>query len=823
VTKQLVIAEKPSVGQDYARALGGGFQKHEGYLESDDRIVSWAVGHLVELAEPEEYDPALKRWSIKTLPVLPDAFKLRPDARNKRQLDVLKRLMKRDDVDEIVNGCDAGREGELIFAYIADVAKPRRPIRRLWVNSMTRDAIRTGFEALRPGEEMQNLAAAARSRSEADWLVGMNATRAATVRGRALGGVVSLGRVQTPTLALIARRDAAIDAFEPETYFQVDARFGLPGPRAYTGRWFEGKQDRTAEREAADAVATAASGADATVESVKRTERRTRPPLLYDLTSLQRDANSRHGLSAQRTLAAAQRLYEGSSAGALITYPRTRSQFLPGDQAPALKGIAASLTALPHVAAAARYVASLDVLPLARVVNDKKVDDHHAIIPTGELPRKELSGDDARVFELVVRRFLAVFHPEARFEDTVIVTEAGGHRFRTRGKRLLEAGWRGAAFGEAAAADEPAGDDEERQVLPQVDEGERGTCEKAEVLEKETQPPPRYSEASLLKDMETAGKQIEDEELREAMKEAGLGTPATRAETIEKLIRVGYVERLGKQLRATSKGRQAIELLGDHALTSAELTGEWEKRLSDIEHGGGSRDAFMHDIREFTSAVVEYFRDLSSEDVRALRAEIGPCPNCDGTIRENRLAYGCSSWKSKEEPGCGFVIWKQQKGRSISAAEARELLAHGRTELLDGFKTRPSRARLVLVEGNQVQLQAEDGTRLDAPVTREPIAPCPKCAAEGRENEIRENSRAYGCSSWKSRKDAGCGFVIWKSTKGRQISIEEARQVIENGATDWMDFKDRKGTFRGRLVLMPDHTVSVEREDEGTAAATRAA
>jgi DNA topoisomerase-3 len=343
------------------------------------------------------------------------------------------------------------------------------------------------------------------------------------------------------------------------------------------------------------------------------------------------------------------------------------------------------------------------------------------------------------------------------------------------------------------------------------------------VLEKQTQPPPRYSEASLLKDMETAGKQIEDEELREAMKEAGLGTPATRAETIEKLIRVGYVERLGKQLRATSKGRQAIELLGDHALTSAELTGEWEKRLSDIEHGGASRDDFMHDIREFTTAVVDYFRDLSSEDVRALRAEIGPCPNCDGTIRENRLAYGCSSWKSKEEPGCGFVIWKQQKGRSISAAEARDLLKHGRTELLDGFKTRPSRARLVLVEGNKVQLQAEDGTRLDAPVTREPIAPCPKCAAEGRENEIRENSRAYGCSSWKSRKDTGCGFVIWKSTKGRQISVEEARQVIEHGTSDWMDFKDRKGSFRGRLVLTPDHTVTVEREDEDTAAATRAA
>ena len=812
--KTLIIAEKPSVGQDYARALGGGFQKHEGYLESEDRIVSWAIGHLVELAEPEDYDESLKRWSIKTLPVLPETFKLRPDARGRKQLDILKRLMKREDVDEIVNGCDAGREGELIFAYILDVARVRKPVRRLWVSSMTRAAIGEGFENLRDGEEMVNLQAAARSRSEADWLVGMNATRAATVRGRALGGVVSLGRVQTPTLALIVRRDLEIDAFEPETYFQVDARFGLDGPRTYTGRWFEGKADRTSERERADAVAAAAAGAPATVESVKRTERKTRPPLLYDLTSLQRDANSRFGMSASRTLQAAQRLYEGSSAGAVITYPRTRSQFLPSDQVANLKGIARDLAGLPFARAAAQYVAGLDVLPLARVVADAKVDDHHAIIPTGELPRKELSGDDARIYELVVRRFLAVFHPEAKFEDTEIVTVAAEHRFRTRGRRLIEAGWRGAAFGEEAAAEEPQADeDEPRQVLPKVDEGERGTCQQAEVLEKQTKPPARYSEASLLRDMETAGKQIEDEEVRQAMKDAGLGTPATRAETIEKLLRVGYIERLGRSLRATAKGRQAIGLLHDHAITSAELTGKWEQRLTAIERGEESRDGFMDDIRKFTTEVVDYFRNLTAEEVRAQRAEIGPCPNGDGVIRENRAAYGCSSWQSKEEPGCGFVIWKQQKGRSISPGEARDLLEHGQTELLDGFKTRPSRARLVLAEGNQVQLIADDGTRLDAPAgPRETIATCPKCGGD-----IRENSRAYGCSSWKSRKEPGCGFVIWKSTKGRAITAAEARQVIEQGASDWMDFKDRKGPFRGRLVLTPEKTVEVQREDEPVA------
>jgi DNA topoisomerase III len=813
--KTLIIAEKPSVGQDYSKALGGGFQKHEGYLESSDQIVSWAIGHLVELAEPEDYDAALKRWSIKTLPVLPEQFKLRPEARGKKQFDVIKRLLKRDDVDDVVNGCDAGREGELIFAYIYDQAKSKKPVQRLWVNSMTKAAIRDAFEQLRPGEEMANLEAAARSRSEADWLVGMNATRAATVRARSLGGVVSLGRVQTPTLALIVKRDLEIDAFDPETYFQVDAKFALDGDRSYRGRWFEGKADRTAEREKADAVAAAAGGKPATVETVKRTERKTRSPLLYDLTSLQRDANSRHGISASRTLQAAQRLYEGSSAGALLTYPRTRSQFLTSDMIGQLKGIAASLGRnLPVHRKAAEYVAGLDVLPLARVVNDAKVDDHHAIIPTGEAPTKELSGDDARIYDLVVRRYLAVFHPEAVFEDTDVVTEAGGERFRTKGRRLVVAGWRAAAFGEQAAAEEPPPSDDEDgpQILPKIDEGETGTCTDAEVLEKQTKPPPRYSEASLLRDMETAGRQIEDEEAREAMKEAGLGTPATRAETIEKLIRVDYVERLGRQLRASSKGRQVIGLLKEHALTSAELTGSWEKRLALIERGSEQREAFMTDIRKFTTDIVDYFRELTADEVRAQRAEIGPCPNGDGIIRENRAAYGCSSWQSKEEPGCGFVIWKSQKGRSISPGEARDLLEHGETDLLDGFKTRPSRARLKLVEG-KVQLIAEDGTRLDAPAgPRETIAQCPKC-----DGEIRENSRAYGCSSWKSRKDPGCGFVIWKSTKGRNISIDEARQVIEAGKTDWMDFKDRKGPFRGRLVLQDDKTVAVEREDQGEA------
>jgi DNA topoisomerase-3 len=893
--KTLVIAEKPSVGRDYAKALSGRFTDHRDYLESDDTIVSWAVGHLVELADPDEYDERYRLWSLKTLPIIPEHFELRPiDGRGKKQLDVLRKLLARKDVDAIVNGCDAGREGELIFARLIEFTGSTKPVQRLWVSSMTTEAIREGFSRLRSGEEMAPLEDAARSRAEADWLVGMNGTRAATKAGR-LDGVVSLGRVQTPTLALIVRRDLEIAAFVPETYFQVDGHFRLEGDRTYRGRWFEGKADRAPERERAEAVAAAASGRPSTVESVKRRQRTQRPPLLFDLTSLQREANRRFGISAQRTLQAAQRLYEGSTNGAVITYPRTRSQFLPRDQVPALKPAARSLAAVDAYRPHAEYVAGLDVLPIARVVNDAKVDDHHAIIPTGELPRGRLDGDDARIYDLICRRFLAVFHPDAKFEDTEVITEAGGHRFRTRGERLVEAGWRAPAFGdepEPAADGDQAADDDSDQALPRIDEGERGTCDRAEVLEKQTKPPGRYTESSLLGAMETAGRTIDDEELREAMKESGLGTPATRADTIERLIAVGYIEReRGKSLVSTAKGRGTIGLLGDHALTSAELTGRWEKRLSEIERGDADRAAFMADIETFTGGVVDYFRGLREQTLGACpngdgeirenraafgctsyqsksepgcgftiwkrqqgytiereqvatllrdgrvelggdppatlvigegneprivgadgapvedRRAIGPCPNGDGEIRENRAAFGCSSWKSKTEPGCGFTIWKSQRGFTVTAEQVRELLETGTAEL-----SGPQPAKLVLADGNQPQIVGEDGAPLarTARASREPIATCPKCGGE-----IRENSRAFGCSSWKSKKNPGCGFVIWKSTKGREITADDAKTVIEQGHTPWLDFRDRAGPFRGRLVLQDDRTVGIEREDEG--------
>src|SRR5512133_508839 len=617
--KTLIIAEKPSVGRDIAGALDGVFQKRTladlspkakkatkdepTFLESDNYVITRAVGHLVQLAEPEEYDEKWKKWRMADLPIVPpNGFKLVPrDAKAKKQLKLIETLLKRDDIDQVINACDAGREGELIFAYVyesvfgasATSPDPPKPVERLWISSMTKQAIREGFERLRPGPQMQSLEDAARSRSEADWLVGMNATRAATIRGRAwVGGVVSLGRVQTPTLGMIVKREREIQAFVPEPYRLVHATFQPP----YQGIWFEGDETRIfGDLERADRIVEKVKGKTGRIESVERKEQSERAPLLYDLTSLQRDANRRYGFSARRTLSAAQSLYEGKKA---ITYPRTSSRFLSGDLVAQLKPTAETLVPISEYSNAARYVLALDQLPLGRVVNDAKVDDHHAIIPTDIAhDLNEFSPDERRIFDLIARRFLAVFHPPARYARTTVVTEVEQERFRTRGKVTLEAGWRG-VYGLEADDPQKQKQDEDTEgegELPELKQGQQVRCVDAESEAKQTKPPPRYTEATLLSAMETAGKLVDEEELREAMKESGLGTPATRAEIIETLIRREYVERVGKDLQATPKGIQVITMLEGHPLTSPELTGDWEKRLADIEHGSDDRARFMEE------------------------------------------------------------------------------------------------------------------------------------------------------------------------------------------------------------------------------------
>ncbi len=666
--KTLVVAEKPSVARDLAAALPGSFKqgKDKAFLEGDDYVITWAVGHLVGLAEPDAYDPKLKKWRFADLPIVPDEFKLVPnDDRSAKQLKVIHRQMAREDVDDVINACDAGREGELIFAYVYDTAKVKPPVKRLWLSSMTRKAIEDAFGRLRPGEEMQTLEAAARSRSEADWVVGMNATRAASIRLRAaFDGAVSLGRVQTPTLALVARREEEIRAFKPEPYWLVEAKFAASGERNYSGRYMGGK--RIKEDEAAKIV-EAVEGRDGTITKLEKKKETEKAQLLYDLTSLQRHANTLHGFSARRTLGAAQKLYEEHKA---LTYPRTNSRYLTGDMVDEIKPIAELVGHNPGYTKASEYVQSLSELPLGRVVNDEKVEDHHAIIPTkSEHDLSKMGADELKIYDLVTKRFLAVFHPDAEFERTRVETTVEENVFRTSGRVLIVSGWR-AVYGEEAQG-EGKGDDDSGgdQLLPKLEQDETVATLEVESLRKETQPPRRFTEASLLAAMETAGKEIEDAELREAMKDSGIGTPATRASIIERLISVGYIEREGRALHATEKGVQVIRLLGEHALTSAGLTGDWEHRLGLIEKGEDSRPAFMKDIAKFIGETVQELDKLKG--VKIERAKLGPCPVCDREVVENRKGYSC--W-SREDPGCGFVIWKKKANKNLPVSVAKELM-----------------------------------------------------------------------------------------------------------------------------------------------------
>ena len=730
MSKTLVIAEKPSVGRDLVRVLPGTFDKGEGYLEGSDHVVTWAVGHLVQLADPDEYDERFKKWRMADLPIVPDRFRLVVrDERSKKQMNVVKRLLGRDDVETVVNACDAGREGELIFAYIYEKSGSRKPVERLWLNSMTTAAIKEAFSQLRPGDELATLEAAARSRSEADWIVGMNATRAATIRLRSsFDGAVSLGRVQTPTLAILARREEEIRAFKPEPYWVVDAAFDTvkDAPRKYEGRYHAGANPRIKTADEAAAIVAACDNQTGEITKLDKSERKERAPMLYDLTSLQRDANSRFGFSARRTLAAAQRLYEEHKA---LTYPRTNSRFITQDMIGEIKPIAELVGDQKEYGEAAKYVLGLDVLPLGRVVNDAKVTDHHAIIPTRaeRHPVEKMNPDDRRIYDLVVRRFLAVFHPDAVFENTRVETTVAGHVFRTRGKLMLVPGWRG-VYGEAADAEGGSDEDEGReQQLPRLLHGEEAAVQEISSEAKETKPPRRYTEGSLLAAMETAGKLVDEEELREAMKDSGIGTPATRAAIIERLLQVGYIERDGRALVVTEKGLNVIRLLGEHALTSPGLTGEWEHRLSKIETGEDSREAFMGDIVKFASDTVGEL-DTKLKDVRIPRANLGPCPVCGRDIVENRKGYSC--W-SREDPGCGFVIWKSKAGKQLPISVARELIKTGRTEkAVTGFKGRSGksfRARLALQQSDEGKWRVE----FDEPWAKEGAKP-PE-APEGEE------------------------------------------------------------------------------------------
>jgi DNA topoisomerase-3 len=701
---RLIVAEKPSVGRDIARSLGG-HEREKGALVGHGWAVTWAVGHLAELAPPDAYGEEYKKWRLESLPILPERFKTRINAKTRDQFAVVKGLLRDPSVTEVVNACDAGREGELIFSYLYQLSGCKKPVLRLWISSLTPEAIREGFASLRDGSNMKPLEDAARSRGEADWIVGMNATRAYSVRFGRPGNVLSVGRVQTPTLKLLVDREREIEDFKPEKFYTVYARFARDDA-TYDGIWFKAKQNRLKEREAAEAIAEKVRGGTGVVRKADKKTAAERPPLLYDLTELQRNANARFGFTAERTLRVAQALYEERK---LITYPRTSSRYLSKDMVGGLKKRIEAAGALPDLSPFATELLALPKLPVnGRIVDDSKVTDHHAIVPTNKKLSGELPPDEAKVYDLVARRFLAVFFPAARFENTSVVTAVNGETFLSRGRVVLEAGWR------RLYPDGVGGKKEkEPPVLPPVEVGQEWTVGKVAVKEGETKPPPRYSESSLLGAMETAGKFVEDEELRQAMKDSGLGTPATRAATIERLIKVGYLVREKKALVPTEKGRALIRLVGESPLASPDLTARWEERLSKMEKGAESRPGFMADISGFATTLVEEVRAKEGEKVAApakpggngkSNAPLGACPKCGSPVVETKKSYGCSGWKS----GCKFAIWKTISGKRISEAQARQLLTKGRTGQLKSFKSKagkPYSAALVLDGEHKVRLE----------------------------------------------------------------------------------------------------------------------
>ena len=825
MSKKLIIAEKPSVAADIARALGG-FNKHDDYFESEDQVICSAVGHLLELACPEEYEVKRGKWSFAHLPVIPPHFALAPIAKSESRLKLLTRLIKRKDVSALVNACDAGREGELIFNYIAQHAKSSKPVERLWLQSMTPQAIRDGFRALRRGEEMRGLADAAVCRSEADWLVGINGTRAMTAFNSKTGGfhLTTVGRVQTPTLALIVEREDKIRKFNPRAYWEVEATFGCAGGE-YKGKWFDerfskGKSeedehlraDRIWDEAKAKALAAKCSGQPGVVSEESKPATQL-SPLLYDLTSLQREANSRFGFSAKATLGLAQALYEKHK---VLTYPRTDSRALPEDYLGTVKDTLRMLTGegsgkghdeaiLSRYAPFAHQILARQwVIPNKRIFNNAKISDHFAIIPTLQAP-KHLTEPEQKLYDMVVKRFLAVFYPAAEHLVTTRITRVESEPFKTEGKVLVNPGWL-AVYGREGQ------DGDEGNLVP-VKAGERVHTDAVKLAALATRPPPRFSEATLLSAMESAGKMVDDEELKAAMAGRGLGTPATRAQIIENLLGEQYLHREGRDLMPTAKAFSLMTLLnglGISSLTSPELTGEWEWKLARMERGEMSRTAFMTEISAMTQDIVERAKSYDSDTIPGDFGELtAPCPKCGGLIKETYKKFQCQT--------CDFSLWKIVAGRQFEPEEIETLLTDRQIGPLTGFRNkmgRPFSALIKLNDANQPEFDfgQSNAEGADEPVDfsgQEPIGACPKCQAR-----VFEHGMAYVCEK-SVGPDRHCDFRSGKVILQQSVTREQMAKLLNDGRTDLLkDFVSSRTNrkFSAFLVRNPDGKVGFEFE-----------
>jgi DNA topoisomerase-3 len=808
MSKTIIIAEKPSVAQDIVRALtpeSGKFEKHADHFENDQYVVTSAVGHLVEIKAPEEFDVKRGKWSFANLPVVPPHFDLAPIDKAKTRLNAVVKLVKRKDVTAMINACDAGREGELIFRlivqYAAGTKSLDKPIRRLWLQSMTPQAIRDGFKHLRSDEQMLGLSDAARSRSEADWLVGINGTRAMTAFNSRDGGffLTTVGRVQTPTLSIVVEREEKIRKHVARAYWEVKAGFDAQAGQ-YEGKWFdprwkknpddaEARADRLWNAADAEAIAAAVRGRPASVtEEAKPSTQAS--PLLYDLTTLQREANSRFGFSAKTTLSIAQALYEKHK---VLTYPRTDSRALPEDYLATVKSTMEMLAdedlpgpLRPLSQHARKALNDGYVKPIKRVFDNTKVSDHFAIIPTLQAPRS-LSELEAKLYDLVVKRFLAVFYPPAEYmvttRITTIATQGGEVKFQTNGKVLNNPGWL-AVYGKEAQ-------DEDANLVA-VASGEQVRTEHVDVNALKTKPPARYTEATLLSAMEGAGKLIDDDELREAMAEKGLGTPATRAQTIEGLIFEKYMLRDGRELVPTAKAFQLMTLLRGLAiedLTRPDLTGNWEHQLAEMEHGRLKREAFMSEIAKMAERIVRKAKEYDRDTIPGDYATLGtPCPNCGGVVKENYRRFTCER--------CEFSITKIPAGRAFETAEADAFIANRKIGPLEGFRSKagwPFTAELKLVFDDEIsnwKLEFDfgedakagegDGEPIDFSA-QESLGACPKC-----KGHVYEHGTSYVCEH-SVGAPVTCDFKSGKIILQQPVERQEMTRLLASGKTSLLE------------------------------------
>jgi DNA topoisomerase-3 len=785
---KVILTEKPSVARDIAKCLKIS-NKRDGFFEGNGYQITWAFGHLVELNEPDDYDKAWKRWSLEALPIIPEHFglKARGDASAQKQLNTIKNLFKA--ADEIICATDAGREGELIFRYILSwTGCLQKPFKRLWISSLTDESIRKGFAALQAGHAYDGLYRAAKCRSESDWIVGLNATRLYTLKFGGQGSLWTIGRVQTPVLALIVQKDLEIAAFQPKDFWELHTLYRAADFQ-YIGGRFEQKPD-------ADNLLSQIEGHDFQITSVKGKRESLNPPLLYDLTDLQKDMSIRHGLTADQTLTCTQQLYEKKH----VTYPRTDSRCLTNDMKQGMKPL---LTKLRANFEQQIEPLNLDKLTLSsRIFNDAKVTDHHAIIPTTTLPGS-LSGFEAKVYAAIVLRFIAAFYPPCIKQITTVLGEvcSGGFsspviekpvaqkstelapttvKFKTTGTIIVAPGWQVLYKNESLNQA-----DKEQKILPNFEQGETGP-HLPSITQGKTTPPKPYNEASLLSIMESAGKTCDDEQLKEALKEKGLGTPATRASIIEVLIKRNYIQRQKKTLLSTESGRHLISLIADDSLKSASMTGEWEGKLKKIEHNAYDPDQFMAEIIQFT-------RKIKDQADRPLydQSRLGACPLCQKPVIEGRKGYGCSDWKA----GCKFVLWKELYGVPVTPGMASELLQN--TQTLNSYAIKVNdevfSAQLTLnKQGESGFVKAGLMQRSDV---KEAIANCPLC-----NGKIIETVKAYSCSEWRN----GCKMVIWKTVAHKKITASMAKKLLNNGETGVLKgFKSTKGTeFEANLKLI---------------------